>query len=61
MPGVVSLPKLTQDECRVLFALLERLCDENTWINSKWCDSATVHEIAVIHRIVAKFQEVANE
>ena len=51
---VSNKPKLSKEELRVLTRFLDRLCDENGWLNAKWIDEAPVHEIAVIHGIHKK-------
>ena len=49
--------KLTKNEELVLTRLLLRLTDENGWLNDKWIDDASVHEIAVIHEIAARLRK----
>jgi len=42
---------LTADERQTLCAFLNRLCDENGWLNSKWVEEANVHEISLLYQI----------
>ena len=42
---------LTNDERQTVCRFLNRLCDENGWLNSKWVEEGDVHEIAVLYRL----------
>lgn len=48
---------LSKDEARVLEQFLRRLTSETGWLNSKWLDDATVHEVATIHVILSHFSD----
>ena len=46
--------KLTNDHYDTLCRFLQRLTDDSGWLNSKWIQRSTVHEIAVMHGIAKK-------